>query len=76
VRKENPADMEFIYPPRYLCCAAASDPRRIPSPAGSIVCVRRDAVARSYPMLDIAYIVIGAIFLGAFALYALACDRL
>ncbi|MGD0430152.1 MAG: hypothetical protein ABSA58_03585 [Acetobacteraceae bacterium] len=68
--------MEFIYPPRYLCCAAASDPRRIPSPAGSIVCVRRDAVARSYPMLDIAYIVIGAIFLGAFALYALACDRL
>jgi len=27
-------------------------------------------------MLDIAYLVIGAIFLGACVLYALACDRL
>jgi hypothetical protein len=27
-------------------------------------------------MLDLAYILIGAVFLGACALYALACDRL
>ena len=28
------------------------------------------------PMLDLAYIVIGAVFLGACVLYAYACDRL
>jgi len=27
-------------------------------------------------MLDIAYLVVGAIFLGACVLYALACDKL
>jgi hypothetical protein len=31
---------------------------------------------RSRPMLDIAYIAIGAVFLGVCVLYALACDRL
>jgi len=28
------------------------------------------------PMLDVAYILIGAVFLGACALYAIACDHL
>jgi hypothetical protein len=45
-------------------------------PAGTINRPRPDTVARSIPMLDIAYLVIGGLFLGAFVLYALACDRL
>jgi hypothetical protein len=43
---------------------------------GSIHRPGPDTVARSLPMLDIAYLVIGGLFLGAFVLYALACDRL
>jgi hypothetical protein len=31
---------------------------------------------RGLPMLDVAFILIGAVFLGACVLYALACDRL
>jgi hypothetical protein len=31
---------------------------------------------RSRQMLDIAYLVVGAVFLGACVLYALACDHL
>ena len=30
----------------------------------------------SYPMLDIAYLVVGALFLGGCVLYALVCDHL
>jgi hypothetical protein len=33
-------------------------------------------MARRSPLLDIAYLVIGAIFLGACVLYALACEQL
>jgi hypothetical protein len=31
---------------------------------------------RRIPMLDIAFLVVGAIFLGACVFYTLACDRL
>jgi hypothetical protein len=68
--------MEFICPPRYLPTYHGSDPRRAPSPAGSIVYVRRGTMVRRSPLLDIAYLVIGAIFLGACVLYALACEQL
>jgi hypothetical protein len=37
---------------------------------------RRESRLRSRPMLDIAYIAIGAVFLGVCVLYALACDHL
>jgi hypothetical protein len=40
-----------------------------------LLCTLRHVV-RSYPMLDIAYVVIGAVFLGACVLYALACEQL
>jgi hypothetical protein len=46
------------------------------SPAGSIAAVRRETMARRNTLLDIAYLVIGAIFLGACVLYALACEQL
>jgi|HubBroStandDraft_1064217.scaffolds.fasta_scaffold13705_3 hypothetical protein len=36
----------------------------------------RESRLRSRPMLDIAYIAIGAVFLGVCVLYALACDHL
>ena len=36
----------------------------------------RNRQARSTPMLDIIYLLIGAAFLGACVLYAIACDRL
>jgi hypothetical protein len=38
--------------------------------------VCRDASARRNPMLDIAFLVVGVLFLGACALYALACDKM
>jgi hypothetical protein len=44
--------------------------------AGTIGRPSSVTVARSSPMLDIAYLVIGGLLLGAFVLYALACDRL
>ncbi len=50
--------------------------KRFPLPAGTIHRPRPDTVARTFPMLDIAYLVIGAVFLGVCVLYALACDRL
>jgi len=68
--------MEFICPPRYVALCDGGDPRRIQSPAGPIACVRRDTMARRSALLDIAYLVIGAIFLGACVLYALACEQL
>jgi hypothetical protein len=34
------------------------------------------ALSRRNPMLDIAFLVVGALFLGACVLYALACDKL
>jgi len=46
------------------------------SSTGLIDRPRAVTVARSIPMLDIAYLVIGAVFLGLCALYALACDHL
>jgi hypothetical protein len=54
----------------------ARPPKRFRLPAGSIHRPRSVTVARSSAMLDIAYLVIGGLFLGAFVLYALACDRL
>jgi|HubBroStandDraft_6_1064221.scaffolds.fasta_scaffold4604031_1 hypothetical protein len=37
---------------------------------------RRNRQARSTPMLDIVYLLIGAVFLGGCVLYAIACDHL
>jgi hypothetical protein len=51
-------------------------PGRIRSPIGPTPHVRRVSVSRRTPMLDIAFLVVGALFLGACALYALACDKL
>ena len=48
---------------------AAAGIRRMPAAGGSFL-------LRSYRMLDIAYLVVGAVFLGVCALYALACDHL
>ncbi len=51
-------------------------PGRIRSSIGSIPGVRRDCVTRRNPMLDIVFLVVGAVFLGACVLYALACEQL
>jgi hypothetical protein len=61
--------MESICRPRYLQAArgSARNDRARPKP---------DALTRSFSMLDIAYLVVGALFLGLCALYALACDNL
>jgi hypothetical protein len=56
--------MEFIYPARYL----DATPRLLSREES---CSRKE-----FPMLDIAYLVVGALFLGVCALYALACDAL
>jgi hypothetical protein len=56
--------MEPLCPTRYL------HPCRGPGLS------RSGTAARSFLMLDIAFLMIGAIFLGACALYALACDHL
>jgi len=54
----------------------ARDRKPISPPGGAILYVRRDMVARRNPMLDIAFLVIGALFLGGCAVYALACEQL
>jgi hypothetical protein len=51
-------------------------PEKVRSPVGSFKPCTPYALSRRNPMLDIAFLVVGAIFLGACALYALACDKL
>jgi hypothetical protein len=65
--------MEFIYPPRYLGAASWNALQNFPpSPAVQSL----ELWLRSRPMLDVAYLVVGALFLGVCVLYALACDHL
>jgi hypothetical protein len=51
-------------------------PGKIRSPVGPVQPCTPYAPARRNPMLDIAFLVVGALFLGACVLYALACDKL
>jgi hypothetical protein len=73
-------DQACIWNPyiRQVICTAT---RNICAEAALVACriiprSRPDTITRSFAMLDIAYLVIGGLFLGAFVLYALACDRL
>jgi hypothetical protein len=50
--------------------------QRFPLRTGTIHRPGPASLARSYAMLDIAYLVIGGLILAAFVLYTLACDRL
>ena len=46
---------------------------------GNATCLPHAAVSlliQSNPMLDVVYILIGAVFLGAWILYTAACDHL
>lgn len=66
----------FISEPLFPRRTRVRDPNWFPMPAKTIHCPRPESVARSFLMLDIAFLVIGAVFLGACVLYTLACDRL
>jgi hypothetical protein len=68
--------MESICRPRYLQAAPGLRPKRSRSTQACCSDLKPDALTRSFPMLDIAYLVVGALFLGLCALYALACDNL
>jgi hypothetical protein len=69
--------MEFICPARYLGRGFCNTNGKFPSPTGRDPTVQSlELWLRSLPMLDIAYIAIGAVFLGVCVLYALACDHL
>jgi hypothetical protein len=54
----------------------AGIPKSVPVRSGSLCRKSQNTVARRIPVLDIAYLVIGAVFLGVCVLYALACDHL
>jgi hypothetical protein len=69
--------MEFICGARYLGAAWSESDMKDPA-AGRMNRLADDPCRSSgvCPMLDIAYIAIGAVFLGLCVLYALACDHL
>jgi hypothetical protein len=68
--------MEFICPARYLDAASEILAENSCGPSFGLRVQSLTSPVRSRLMLDIAYVVIGAVFLGACVLYALACDIL
>lgn len=59
-----------------IALAAAANPRPHRLTGRDACGLKRNGVERTKTMLDIAYILLGAAFLGACVLYAYACDRL
>jgi hypothetical protein len=64
----------IIYANRLSCCGCPAV-----ASAGRVSCARfltAPASKRTKTMLDVAYILLGAVFLGACVLYVFTCDRL
>ncbi len=72
--------MESICPVRYLLHRSAppgaATKGGVCPPAGSILPDPHAALRSNEAMLDVIYLLIGAAFLGACVLYAIACDHL
>jgi hypothetical protein len=74
-RRRRP-DMASIWPPQYLTLHRNERAAGGIAVAAARVSRWHNREARSIPMLDVVYLLIGAVFLGACVLYAIACDHL